>query len=123
VSKGRPERKADSLDISQSYGPSWPVTGIALPYLYGKPNYLGKTHPSASYSAHRDRKLTTYSIDHRWWIWYYHSSDYDEYGFLGCNAVQFGDSLTFGRGVMPSSLKLKIKPSKKPAEVRANLLP
>jgi hypothetical protein len=38
-SKGRPARKADNLtaicgtlNISQPYGPSWPVTGTALPF-------------------------------------------------------------------------------------------
>jgi hypothetical protein len=50
------------------------------------------------------------------WIFGSHNGDCEEYGLLGHNAKQFGESLTFRRNMPPTFSESKSKPSKKPAE-------
>jgi hypothetical protein len=61
-------------------------------------------------SHYYDIKILT----RKWWIWCYHSGDYEEYGLLGCNAM----CPTFRRNISPPSSGAKSKPSKKPARGR-----
>jgi hypothetical protein len=43
----RLSRKYRSLDVSQTYGPPWPVTGIALPFFL-----IGRTKPAQTSASH-----------------------------------------------------------------------
>jgi hypothetical protein len=49
--------------------------------------------------------------------------NYEVYGLLGCNTVQFGDIPAFWRNISPLSSGSKSKKRKKPAEVELSLLP
>jgi hypothetical protein len=50
-----------------------------------------------------------------------HACDYEEYGVLGSNAMQFRDSSMLWRNTLPPSSGPKSKPSKKPAEAGIKL--
>jgi hypothetical protein len=41
------------------------------------------------------------------WVWYSHGSDCDEYGLLGCKAVQFNESSTFRHRPHHAVLRVK----------------
>jgi hypothetical protein len=49
------------------------------------------------------------------------NSDCEEYGPLGCNAVQLRDSLIFHRKMLPPSSGLKTKLKRKPMETSGTL--
>jgi hypothetical protein len=46
----------------------------------------------------------------------YNLESFEEYDFLGCNAVYFTECLTFRRNIVPPSSGSKSKRSKKPTE-------
>jgi hypothetical protein len=97
----------------------------------GKPKYSEKTCPSATWSttnptcktqartlaaAVGSQRLTAWAMARpTCWIW---GSDYEVYGFMGCNVVWFGESRRFRRNISPPSSGLNSKTSNKPAEAR-----
>jgi hypothetical protein len=54
-----------------------------------------------------------------YWIWRFHSNDYEEFCNLWCNAMYISrSSLTFRRNMLPLCFGSKSNPSKKPTRCR-----